>query len=51
MLFRSSDYGVKFDEIPALAENALTTMGALFEITPVDMTIEDVIAIFEAAYE
>ena len=46
-----SDYGVKFDEIPALAENALTTMGALFEITPVDMTIEDVIAIFEAAYE
>ena len=46
-----SDYGVTREEIPALAENALTTMGALFEITPVDMTIEDVIAIFEAAYE
>lgn len=46
-----SDYGVTFDEIPALAENALTTMGALFDITPVQMSIEDVIAIYEAAYE
>lgn len=46
-----SDYGVTRDEIPALAENALTVMGALFDITPVQMTMEDVIAIFEAAYE
>ncbi|NDV20614.1 iron-containing alcohol dehydrogenase [Pseudodesulfovibrio sp. JC047] len=46
-----SDYGVTREEIPALAENALTTMGALFDITPVQMTIEDVISIFEAAYE
>jgi len=46
-----SDYGVTREEIPTLAENALTTMGALFDITPVQMTIEDVIAIFEAAYE
>jgi len=46
-----SDYGVTREEIPALAENALTVMGALFDITPVRMTIEDVIAIFEAAYE
>nr|WP_287410356.1 iron-containing alcohol dehydrogenase [Pseudodesulfovibrio sp.] len=46
-----SDYGVTREEIPALAENALTTMGALFDYTPVQMSIEDVIAIFEAAYE
>ncbi|BCS87384.1 iron-containing alcohol dehydrogenase [Pseudodesulfovibrio sediminis] len=46
-----SDYGVTREEIPALAENALTTMGALFDITPVQMNIEDVIAIYEAAYE
>ncbi len=46
-----SDYGITRDEIPALAENALTTMGALFDITPVQMTQEDVIAIFEAAFE
>ena len=46
-----SDYGVTREEIPALAENALTTMGALFDITPVPMSVEDVIAIYEAAYE
>ena len=46
-----SDYGVTREEIPALAENALTVMGHLFDITPVEMTREDVIAIYEAAYE
>ncbi|WP_285905780.1 iron-containing alcohol dehydrogenase [Pseudodesulfovibrio pelocollis] len=46
-----SDYGVTRAEIPALAETALTTMGALFDITPVSMSMDDVIAIFEAAYE
>lgn len=46
-----SDYGVTREEIPALAENALTTMGALFDITPVQMSQDDVVAIFEAAYE
>lgn len=46
-----SDYGVTREEIPALAENALTTMGALFDITPASMSQDDVIAIFEAAYE
>jgi len=46
-----SDYGVTRAEIPALAENALTVMGALFDITPVQMSIDDVIAIYEAAYE
>jgi alcohol dehydrogenase len=46
-----SDYGVTREEIPALAEIALTTMGALFDVTPISMSMEDVIAIFEAAYE
>ncbi|MEF2231300.1 MAG: iron-containing alcohol dehydrogenase [Pseudodesulfovibrio sp.] len=46
-----SDYGVTLEEIPALADNALETMGALFAVTPVKMNREDVIAIFEAAYE
>lgn len=46
-----SDYGVTREEIPALAENALSTMGELFAVTPVDMSVEDVIAIYEAAYE
>lgn len=46
-----SNYGVTREEIPSLAENALTTMGALFDITPVSMSQDDVIAIYEAAYE
>jgi len=46
-----SAYGVAREEIPSLAENALTTMGALFDITPVPMSQDDVIAIYEAAYE
>ena len=46
-----SDYGVTREEIPALAENALTVMKGLFEVTPVKMNVEDVIAIYEAAYE
>lgn len=46
-----SDYGVTREDIPALADNALETMGALFEITPVNMDRDDVIAILEAAYE
>lgn len=46
-----SNYGVTREEIPSLAENALTTMGALFDITPVSMSQDDVVAIYEAAYE
>ncbi|MBG0790143.1 MAG: iron-containing alcohol dehydrogenase [Desulfovibrionaceae bacterium] len=46
-----SDYGVTREEIPALADNALTVMGHLFDITPVEMTREDVIAIYEAAFK
>lgn len=48
---KMSDYGITREEIPSLAENAITTMGALFDITPVDMSQDDVIAILEAAYE
>lgn len=48
---KMSDYGITREEIPSLAENAITTMGALFDITPVQMSQDDVIAILEAAYE
>ena len=46
-----ADYGITRDEIPTLAENALTTMGALFDITPVNMSQEDVVDILEAAFD
>ena len=46
-----SGYGVTREEIPDLADNALTVMTRLFKFTPVEMTRDDVIAIYEAAYE
>ena len=42
--------GVKKDDIPTMAENAFYAMGGLFDVTPVKMTKEDVIEIFERAY-
>ncbi|WP_243546067.1 iron-containing alcohol dehydrogenase [Pseudodesulfovibrio tunisiensis] len=48
---RMSDYGITPDEFPAMADCALGTMGKLFNSTPVEMTREDIIAIYEAAYE
>lgn len=45
-----SDFGMQQKDIPALANCAFDTMGRLFEITPVEMTKQDVITIFETAY-
>lgn len=47
---RLTDFGAKHEDIPALADNAFATMGALFNITPYEMTKEDVIAIYEKAF-
>lgn len=46
-----SDYGVKREDIPALARNARETMGALFHLTPTELREEDVIAIYEQAWK
>jgi alcohol dehydrogenase len=45
-----SSYGVQKAEIPALARNALDTMGGLFPVTPVKQEEADVIRIFERAW-
>jgi len=45
-----SDYGMKPEDIPALADTAMDAMSHLFTISPVEMTRDDVISIFEAAY-
>ncbi len=45
-----SDFGVKREELPKMAKNAFDTMGKLFEITPVNLTVDDVVAIYERAY-
>jgi len=45
-----SDYGVKESDIRDMAENAFNTMGGLFDVTPVKMTVDDVVEIYKRAY-
>ena len=45
-----SDFGIQRGDLRKLAENAFHTMGKLFAITPVKLTLDDAIAIYERAY-
>ena len=45
-----SKYGVNSNDIPAMAQNALSAMGGLFACTPVKQGQEDVERIFRRAY-
>lgn len=47
---RMSDFGVRREEIPALAKNARDTMGGLFELDRYRLSFEDTMQIFENAY-
>ncbi len=48
---KMSDYGIKKEEIPKLAENARQTMGALFELDPYHLSLEETIEIMSSAYK
>jgi alcohol dehydrogenase len=45
-----SDFGIKQSQLKTFAENSFYTMGSLYDITPVKLTLDDVIAIYENAY-
>ena len=45
-----SDYGIKREELKTFAENSFDTMGKLYDITPVKLTLDDVLSIYENAY-
>jgi alcohol dehydrogenase len=45
-----SDFGVQRGDLRRLAENSFYTMGKLFDITPVKLTVDDATAIYERAY-
>jgi alcohol dehydrogenase len=45
-----SEYGIKKDDLPRFARNAFDTMGKLFALTPVELTLKDVETIYENAY-
>lgn len=48
---KMSDYGVTEDEFATLADNALTTMGGLFQLDRVQLGRDDVIEILKKAYK
>ena len=45
-----SGFGIQRTDLRKLAENAFHTMGKLFAITPVKLTLDDATAIYERAY-
>jgi alcohol dehydrogenase len=48
---RLSDYGIRKNELRKLAENSFDVMGKLYAITPVEMTVDDAVTIYENAYD
>ncbi|NIP28313.1 MAG: iron-containing alcohol dehydrogenase [Phycisphaerae bacterium] len=45
-----TDYGVKREELRTLAENSSYTMGMLYDITPVELTLDDIVGIYKNAF-
>jgi len=45
-----SSYGVNKSDIKAMAENSFNTMGGLYDVTPIKLTVEDVSKIYERAF-
>jgi alcohol dehydrogenase len=48
---KMSEYGIKKEEIPVLAENAHETMGGLFAVDPYTLTLQETIEIMTKAYK
>jgi alcohol dehydrogenase len=45
-----SDFGVEQSNLKTFAENSFFAMGSLFDITPAELTMDDVVTIYENAY-
>lgn len=45
-----ADFNIKKEDLRTFAENSFYAMGSLFDITPVKLTLDDVVAIYENAY-
>lgn len=48
---RMSEYGIKEDEIEKLADNAIKTMGGLFERDPYKLSFKETVEILKRAYK
>ena len=47
---KMSDYKIARDQVPELAQKAWDTMGGLFEVDPVKLTLEETVFIMDRAY-
>ncbi|MEA3226524.1 MAG: iron-containing alcohol dehydrogenase, partial [Planctomycetota bacterium] len=45
-----ADFGITQEDLKTFAENSFYAMGSLFDITPVELKMDDVVAIYENAY-
>ncbi len=45
-----SDFGIERSNLKTFAENSFFAMGSLFDITPAELTMDDVVSIYENAY-
>jgi alcohol dehydrogenase len=45
-----SDFGIEQRNLKTFAENSFFAMGSLFDITPAELTMDDVVNIYENAY-
>jgi alcohol dehydrogenase len=45
-----SDFGIEQSNLKTFAENSFFAMGSLFDITPAELTLDDVVTIYENAY-
>lgn len=45
-----ADFGIEKKDLKTFSENSFYAMGSLFDITPVKLTVDDVVAIYENAY-
>jgi alcohol dehydrogenase len=50
-VLKMSDFGIKMEEIPTLAENAYHAMGGLFNVDCAPLAMQDTIAILKSAYK
>lgn len=47
---RLARYGVRREGLRTLAENPVSAMGGLYEVTPATMTVDNAVTILEDAY-
>lgn len=47
---KMSDYGIRPDEFPAMAQNALSSMGFLFDNDPLPLSADDCVSIYQASF-